>query len=77
MAPSTAASGKDLLSRHWHYHFLGLGGVGMSALAEVLHRSGLRISGSDLRHSFVLEHLQALGIPCHGLHGHTRSRRAA
>ncbi len=63
MAPSTADLGKDLLSRHWHYHFLGLGGVGMSALAEVLHRAGLRISGSDMRHSPVLEHLQALGIP--------------
>lgn len=63
MAPTTADAGKDLLSRHWHYHFLGLGGVGMSALAEVLHRGGLRISGSDMRQSPVLDHLKELGIP--------------
>ncbi len=47
----------------WHYHFLGIGGVGMSALAELLHRRGVRVSGSDSAESPTLAHLADLGIP--------------
>ncbi|MBI4081622.1 MAG: UDP-N-acetylmuramate--L-alanine ligase [Candidatus Lambdaproteobacteria bacterium] len=52
-----------VLNPAWHYHFLGIGGVGMSALAEVLHRRGHRISGSDAQPSELLRHLARLGIP--------------
>ncbi|MCZ6627919.1 MAG: UDP-N-acetylmuramate--L-alanine ligase [SAR324 cluster bacterium] len=47
----------------WHYHFLGIGGVSMSALAELLHRKGLRVSGSDAQDSALLRQLDELGIP--------------
>lgn len=47
----------------WHYHFLGIGGVGMSALAELLFRQGVRVSGSDTAPGPVLDYLRRLGIP--------------
>ncbi|MEE2702699.1 MAG: UDP-N-acetylmuramate--L-alanine ligase [Myxococcota bacterium] len=43
-------------------HFVGIGGVGMSGLAEVLCASGYTVSGSDMRESEVLERLGGLGI---------------
>ncbi len=42
-------------------HFVGIGGIGMSGIAEVLLNLGYRISGSDLRRSVVTERLAALG----------------
>jgi UDP-N-acetylmuramate--alanine ligase len=42
-------------------HFVGIGGAGMSALAEVLLHRGYRVSGCDLRPSAALDRLQALG----------------
>lgn len=44
-----------------HFHFIGIGGAGMSALAEVLLREGYRVSGSDAQDSSVLAHLRRLG----------------
>ena len=43
-------------------HFTGIGGIGMSALAEILAHRGFRISGSDLNTSPITEHLESLGI---------------
>ncbi|MBX9959639.1 MAG: UDP-N-acetylmuramate--L-alanine ligase [Burkholderiaceae bacterium] len=43
-------------------HFVGLGGAGMSGIAEVLHNLGYTISGSDLSDSATLRRLAALGI---------------
>jgi UDP-N-acetylmuramate--alanine ligase len=45
-----------------HIHFIGLGGVGMSGIAEVLFNLGYVVSGSDLAGSATLSRLQALGI---------------
>src|SRR6218665_218666 len=45
-----------------HIHFVGLGGAGMSGIAEVLFNLGYRISGSDLVDSATLRRLQGLGI---------------
>jgi UDP-N-acetylmuramate--alanine ligase len=45
-----------------HIHFVGIGGAGMSGIAEVLHNLGYQVSGSDLSDGSVLQHLQALGI---------------
>ena len=42
-------------------HFVGIGGIGMSGIAEVLLNLGYRISGSDLKKSAVTERLAALG----------------
>jgi UDP-N-acetylmuramate--alanine ligase len=44
-----------------HIHFVGIGGSGMSGIAEVLCTLGYRVSGSDLRASDVTEHLRQLG----------------
>jgi len=46
-------------------HFVGIGGVGMSGIAEVLHNQGYQVSGSDVAHSAALERLSRLGVTCH------------
>ncbi|NQY42456.1 MAG: UDP-N-acetylmuramate--L-alanine ligase [Legionellales bacterium] len=43
-------------------HFIGIGGVGMCGIAEVLCNLGYNISGSDLSSSQVVEHLISLGV---------------
>ena len=45
-----------------HIHFVGLGGAGMSGIAEVLHNLGYTISGSDLSDSATLRRLAGLGL---------------
>ncbi len=45
-----------------HIHFVGIGGAGMSGIAEVLLNLGYVISGSDLSDSAALKRLQSLGI---------------
>ncbi len=50
-----------LLAKTLKVHFVGIGGIGMSGIAEVLLRLGWAVSGSDLRGSPVLERLAALG----------------
>lgn len=42
-------------------HFVGIGGIGMSGIAEVLINLGYRVSGSDLRESEITERLASLG----------------
>ncbi len=42
-------------------HFVGIGGIGMSGIAEVLLTLGYKVSGSDLKHSPVTERLAELG----------------
>ena len=44
-----------------HLHFVGIGGVGMSGIAEVLLNLGYVVSGSDIAASPVTERLQSLG----------------
>ena len=48
-----------------HIHFIGVGGAGMSGIAEVLLNLGYTISGSDLSDSSTLRRLSALGIQTH------------
>ncbi|HHB92040.1 MAG TPA: UDP-N-acetylmuramate--L-alanine ligase [Thioploca sp.] len=43
-------------------HFIGIGGVGMCGIAEVMHRIGYAISGSDLHSGKMTQHLADLGI---------------
>jgi len=43
-------------------HFVGIGGIGMSGIAELLSNQGFIISGSDLRESSVTEHLRTKNI---------------
>jgi UDP-N-acetylmuramate--alanine ligase len=44
-----------------HIHFVGIGGIGMSGIAEVLLALGCTVSGSDLAHTDLTERLERLG----------------
>ncbi len=46
------------------FHIVGIGGIGMSAIAEVMHTRGYRVQGSDLKEGANLERLRARGISC-------------
>jgi UDP-N-acetylmuramate--alanine ligase len=48
-----------------HIHFVGIGGAGMSGIAEVLCNLGYVVSGSDLADSATLQRLAGLGIATH------------
>ena len=48
-------------SRVKHIHFIGIGGVGMGGIAEVLLNLGYQVSGSDLANNALIEHLRELG----------------
>mgnify|MGYP001185728747 CR=1 FL=1 len=43
-------------------HFVGIGGIGMSAIADVLHQKGFQISGSDLSNNKIIENFKKKGI---------------
>ena len=63
-----APAGGDQMGRVRHVHFVGIGGIGMSSIAEVLLRRGFVVSGSDLRASDVTAHLETLGATVHEGH---------
>ncbi len=44
------------------FHFLGIGGIGMSAIAQILAHRNLPVSGSDLKLSHITERLEAMGV---------------
>lgn len=44
-------------------HFVGIGGIGMSGIAEVMHQLGYKVQGSDASDSYVVEKLRKEGIP--------------
>ena len=44
-----------------HIHFIGIGGIGLSAIAKILLEEGNRVSGSDLQLSPLTANLEALG----------------
>jgi len=43
-------------------HFVGIGGIGMSGIAEVMHNLGYKVQGSDVGEGYVVEGLRKLGI---------------
>ena len=44
-------------------HFVGIGGIGMSGIAEVMHQLGYKVQGSDVAEGYVVEGLRKAGIP--------------
>src|ERR1700686_3291437 len=54
--------------RPQHLHFTGIGGIGMSAIAEMLLNLGYEVSGSDLRLSRITERLAGMGARIHEGH---------
>lgn len=51
-----------------HIHFVGVGGAGMSGIAEILHNLGYTVSGSDQSDSPTTQRLASLGIRIHAGH---------
>jgi len=47
--------------KKYHVHFVGIGGIGMSGIAELLLNLGYRVSGSDLQASDITDRLKRLG----------------
>ena len=50
-----------MYQQKYHIHFVGIGGIGMSGIAELLLNLGYKVSGSDLRRSDITERLQSFG----------------
>ena len=50
------------MTRVKHIHFVGIGGAGMSGIAEVVHNIGFTVSGSDLIESPTTKRLQSIGV---------------
>ena len=44
-------------------HFIGIGGIGMSGIAEIMHNLGYKVQGSDVSESANVKRLRAMGIP--------------
>src|SRR5947208_6158861 len=44
-------------------HFIGIGGIGMSGIAEIMHNLGYKVQGSDAAENASVGRLRALGIP--------------
>ena len=52
---------EEALVKQRRIHFIGIGGIGMSGIAEILLNLGYRISGSDLRRSAITDRLAKMG----------------
>ncbi|EGS29985.1 UDP-N-acetylmuramate--L-alanine ligase [Peptoniphilus sp. oral taxon 375 str. F0436] len=53
----------DFKNNKRHVHFIGIGGISMSGLAEILHHNHFTVSGSDMKESKITQHLREIGIP--------------
>jgi UDP-N-acetylmuramate--alanine ligase len=62
------ASEKIMFGRFNKLHFVGIGGAGMSGIAEILHNLGYYVTGSDCVPSDVTQYLGSLGITVHNEH---------
>lgn len=56
---------KNEIQPNSHIYFIGIGGVSMSGLAEILIDRGCRVSGTDIRESAATKHLQSIGATVH------------
>jgi UDP-N-acetylmuramate--alanine ligase len=57
-----------MFGRFKRLHFVGIGGAGMSGIAEILHNLGYAITGSDSMPSEITEYLDSLGVGIHAGH---------
>lgn len=57
-----------MFKRIKHVHFVGIGGIGMSGIAEVLLNLGYRVTGSDVRSTPITDHLERCGATIHKTH---------
>jgi len=52
----------DFLKKYQSVYFIGIGGISMSGLAEILKSKGFNVSGTDMKESAETEHLRRIGI---------------
>jgi len=57
-----------MYKRSYHIHFVGIGGIGMSGIAELLLNLGHRVSGSDLQDTEITRRLETLGATIYYSH---------
>jgi UDP-N-acetylmuramate--alanine ligase len=60
--------GRFVFKRIKHVHFVGIGGIGMSGIAEVLLNLGYQVTGSDLRATPITDHLEQCGALIYSRH---------
>ena len=58
-------------------HFVGIGGIGMSGIAEVLFNLNYKVQGSDIKKSQITERLEKLGIKIFYDHDDSNLKKAA
>jgi len=63
-----AASFKEFMRRIHKVHFVGIGGAGMSGIAEVMNTLGYEVSGSDLASNTVIDELKSSGVKVYPSH---------
>jgi UDP-N-acetylmuramate--alanine ligase len=54
---------QPIMGKVRHVHFIGIGGAGMSGIAELLYNQGFKITGSDIANNTAVMHLKKAGIP--------------
>ncbi|UCG10942.1 MAG: UDP-N-acetylmuramate--L-alanine ligase [Deltaproteobacteria bacterium] len=59
---------RHVYKRSYHIHFIGIGGIGMSGIAELLLNLGHEVSGSDIKETEITRRLKTLGATIH--YGH-------
>jgi UDP-N-acetylmuramate--alanine ligase len=57
-----------MYQKEYHIHFVGIGGIGMSGIAEILLKLGYKVSGSDAKQTDITRRLESLG--CTVYEGH-------
>ncbi len=61
-------SSKHFMRRIRNIHFIGIGGAGMSGIAEVFHNLGYVVTGSDIAENAMVRHLRGIGITVYAGH---------
>ncbi len=65
-----------MYQKDYHIHFVGIGGIGMSGIAELLLSLGYKVSGSDMKLGAITERLAELGADIHEGHRKEQIRGA-
>jgi len=64
----------DFFQAYQNIHLIGIGGIGVSAIAEVLLRQGKTISGSDIKTTTITQNLEQLGATIYVGHDSTNAQ---
>jgi UDP-N-acetylmuramate--alanine ligase len=65
---NASSSDENFMRRIRKVHFVGIGGAGMSGIADVMHTLGYQVSGSDIASSAVTERLKNIGVEIYNKH---------